>query len=535
VLSYGPSLKELLQQHASLFGLPPLPPMWTFGVWKVSVGGTDQVLTEMRKLRDMKVPISAAFVFDALDDAANIGWPTVNFAGRETGKYPDLPTLTRALHALGLKALNYLTADFHLERPSYAEPASHGFFVKRAERRPYLQPQFNISWLDLTNQDARDWWRRLWQRALVDDGFDGGMLDLGELIPEDAVFDDGTSGLQTHNRYPGLYADAAWQEACAVRPNGDLVLLMRSASLGAQRTQSLVWPGDPRMRWEGPDGFQSMVPAALSFGLSGFPYWCAEVAGYVQVDLPPQQERELWFRWLQFGTWTATLRDHYGDHPNGPTDAWHDEQTMAAFRDAARTHNSLVPYLYSCASEASRTGLPIMRHLALELPDDPRAWTEEQTYLLGPLLLVAPVVQPGAETRRVYLPLGCDWVDYWSGQVYSGGQEVTVPAPLDGGHAPAFVRGGSVLPLAPDFDTLVPATEPSITSYGGDLVVRVWPGSGGEPSFLLYDGTTLSWDGQTLHVTNNSRPRSIELRGPDGRSSSQRVEGREANLTPGSA
>jgi alpha-D-xyloside xylohydrolase len=525
VLSYGPSLKELLQEHVRRTGLPPLPPIWAFGVWKVAVGGTEQVLTEMQRLRQLGVPVSAAFVFDARDDAANIGWPTVNFQGRHAGTYSDLPGFTHALHGLGLKALNYLTADFHLDRDSYREPASHGFFVKRADGRPYVHEQFQLSWLDFTDPDAVDWWQRLWRKALVGDGFDGGMLDLGELIPEDAYFADGTTGAETHNRYPALYAQAAWESASAVKPDGDFALLVRAAALGAQRFHSLQWPGDPRMRWEAPDGLQSMLPAALSFGLSGFPYWCAEVAGYVQVGLTPDQERELWLRWLQLGTWTATLRDHYGDHPTAPIDAWRDPGTMAAFRDAARLHSSLVPYLYSCAAEASRTGLPLIRALALEVPDDPRAWQEETSYFLGPLLLVAPVLQPGVTSRTVYLPAGA-WVDFWTSQVYAGGQEVSVPAPLDGGRVPVFGRAGALLPLAPPYDSLVSATDPSVKTYAGDLVVRLLAGGSPPAEFVLYDGTRLAWDGRSLQVSDNARPRSVELDLPDGRSGTARIDGR---------
>jgi len=165
------------------------------------------------------------------------------------------------------------------------------------------------------------------------------------------------------------------------------------------------------------------VPAALSLGLSGFPFWHAEVAGYVQADLTHEQERELWLRWLQLATWTSLLRDHLGDHPRAPVEVWSDDGTVQAFRQAARVHASLVPYLYSAAAEASQTGWPIMRHLAMEAHDDPRAWQQEQSYCLGSTFLVAPVVVPGVTNRTVYLPAG-EWVDYWRGTLYSGGQEI---------------------------------------------------------------------------------------------------------------
>ncbi|HEV7666729.1 MAG TPA: TIM-barrel domain-containing protein [Chloroflexota bacterium] len=533
VISYGPTLKDLVRRNAELNGLPPLPPQWLFGVWKTSVGGQAEVVDEMRKLRDLKVPVSAVFAYDAVDLDANIGWPSVTFGGRHAGPYPDHQGYTRALHDLGFKALNYFTADFHLDRANYQEPAMHGFLIHRQDGRPYIHPAFNVGWLDYTDPDAALWWSASWRRALTDLGYDGGMLDLGELIPADSVMADGTSGLQSHNRYPLLYAQSAWQAASAARPNGDFALVLRSAALGAQRFQSAQWNGDAVMRWQGSDGLKSMVPAALSFGLSGFPYWHAEVAGYVQTDLTHDQERELWLRWLQLATWTSLLRDHLGDQPRDPIDVWLDDGTVQAFRAAARVHASLLPYLYSLATEASQTGLPIMRYLPLEAPDDPRAWQEDQSYFLGPTFLVAPVVEPGATTRTVYLPAG-EWVDYWRGTLYSGGREVTVAAPVDGSGPPVFARAGAIIPLATEHDTLVPTTSPDIRTWTGDLVVRVMPsGPAGarDSSFTLYDGTRLHWTGSSLEVTDNPRPRSIEFRAPDGTVVYRQVDGPTATLS----
>jgi hypothetical protein len=220
------------------------------------------------------------------------------------------------------------------------------------------------------------------------------------------------------------------------------------------------------------------------------------------------------------------LRDHLGDHSRSPIDVWLDEGTLGTFRQGARVHSSLLPYLYTLAVEANRTGLPLMRFMPIEVPDDPRAWQEEQSFFLGPTFLVAPVVEPGATTRTVYLPAG-DWVDYWAGTAYAGGQEVTVPAPLDGRGPPVFARAGAIIPLAPLYDSLVPADPGSgVTTWSGDLVVRVMPpGLGGpnESSFTLYDGTHLRWTGTALEVTGNPKSRSIELRAPDGSVTVQQV------------
>ena len=535
LVSYGPSLRELVRHTVEATGKPPLPPVWAFGVCKTAVGGQDEVLAEAERLRVLNVPVTSIFAYDAVDVEANIGWPTVNFAGRHAGPYPDPAAFTERLHHLGFKALNYLTADYHLEQPNYADPASHGFLVKQADGRPYVQARFKESWLDFSSREAVSWWGATWRRTLGELGYDGGMLDLGELIPVDARFADGSTGAEMHNRFPLLYQQAAWEQALRARPSGDFVLMARSGGRGAQRFQSLQWGGDAVMRWNGPDGLQSLVPAALSFGLSGFPYFHAEVAGYVQqesLESPdPRQERELWLRWLQLATWTCALRDHYGDHPRASIDPWLDDETLTAWRDAARIHNALVPYLYSCAAEATQTGLPVMRFRALEVQDE-RAWTDDTSYFLGSLFLVAPVLEPGATSRTVYLPRG-QWVDYWSDTLYSGGQEVTVPAPLAGGRAPVFVRAGALVPLAADFDTLAPSTQPAVRTYTGDLVIRIMPGSGDASSFVLYDGTQLAWDGSALTISDNAQQRAIELRLPDGASLRHQLEGPLARLAVG--
>ncbi len=194
-------------------------------------------------------------------------------------------------------------------------------------------------------------------------------------------------------------------------------------------------------------------------------------------------------------------------------------------------HASLLPYLYGLAAEASQTGVPLMRFLALEFPDELRAWQDEQSFMLGPSFLVAPVIEPGATTRTVYLPLG-EWVDYWRGTLYDGGVEVTVPAPLDGNATPVFVRGGALLPLAPDYDSLVPSTDPAVRTYSGDLVVRIMPSRAPvNSSFTLADGTFLSWDGTTFRVDRNAQPRTIEVRLPDGRNVQQRIDPGSSSFT----
>ncbi len=217
------------------------------------------------------------------------------------------------------------------------------------------------------------------------------------------------------------------------------------------------------------------------------------MGGYAGIGLPRLSERELWLRWLQLGALSPLLRDNYGDHQGDPVEVWSDDETIAAFRRYAQLHQRLLPYLYTQAKIASETGLPIMRHLVLSAPDDPRAWTVEDEYTLGDDLLVAPVLEQGARLRTVYLPAGT-WLDWWTGRAWEGRQVVTVDAPLD--QIPIFVRSGTILPLATEAAPTGPGLDGMSTTWNSDLIVRVAAPVGGSPpppsEQRLYDGTHFS-------------------------------------------
>ena len=227
---------------------------------------------------------------------------------------------------------------------------------------------------------------------------------------------------------------------------------------------------------------------------------------------------QLWLRWLQIGAFSPQLRDQYGDYQTGgpPIEVWSDQGTIEAFRNYSLWHNRLVPYLYSYARVASETGLPLIRYLPLSYPNDSEAWAQESEYLLGEELLVAPILDEGARSRSVYLPAG-EWVDFWTGALYDGGQEIMTAATLE--RIPVFVKAGSILPLATDFDTLVRSSDPAVHAWAGDLVVRVMRHTESASStFRLYDGSELAYSGDghqaSFSLTGASGPRALELHLP---------------------
>jgi alpha-D-xyloside xylohydrolase len=186
----------------------------------------------------------------------------------------------------------------------------------------------------------------------------------------------------------------------------------------------------------------------LNGSLSGWPYWGPDIAGFFHgkpaMDKPG--EKELWIRWLQLGALMPTMRDMYGAMDGDPVNLWTDEETLDVFRTYAELHTALVPYLYRYAEIAHEEGLPIVRPLFLNYPDEAPTYTLEDQYMLGDDLLVAPVLEPDQSERSVYLPAG-RWRYYWTDEVHTGGNRVTVPAPLR--QIPLFVREGVDLGLPP--------------------------------------------------------------------------------------
>lgn len=493
----GPSPADVVRRLSAIVGRPPLPPAWAFGVWKVALGGADAVLAQARRLRALGVPTSALFAYDLADGAANLGWPQAMFPGQPRGDYGDVAHLSGALHALGFKLMGYLSCVLRPGTPGLAEAQRRGFVLRDVQGRVAPDPVFQGGIVDLTNPDAVAWWQGLLRRVLVGLGLDGWMQDFGDTIPPEARFADGGDPAATRNHYPVLYAQYTDEAASRLAP--DYVALMRAGYTGSQPYQRAVWPGDHTGDWDSAWGLPAAIRAAINQGLSGMPFCGSDIGGYFQGRLPPTQARELWIRWLQFGALSPVMRDMLGVSPAArPIDAWADDETLALFRRYATLHLALFPYLYAWAHAASQAGLPLVRHLALDFPDDPAVYAIDDQYLLGEALLVAPVVAPGIVSRRVYFPAG-EWVDFWSREILPGGRWAEAPAPID--RIPLFARAGAVLPLLPSHvQTLAPATDPSVPSASLSLPhLRIDVCPSRQPrwssAITLHDGTLLEVSG----------------------------------------
>lgn len=527
VVMDGPRPLAVLSRYADLTGHWPLPPKWAFGVWKTAIGGQEEVLQEARALRQQEVPVTAMWTYDVSDDRLNLGWPWPHHLAVQPGRYADPRAMNDQLHDLGYKVLGYLHpnlrnlsqgsgSDFSAtfrqllggRAVSFAAPED--LLIKHPDGSPYIN-SLGSSSLDLSDPRAVDWWRSAVQSVLRDYDFDGWMQDFGEQAPEDGVYASGLPGIVEHNLYPARYAQATFEAAVAVKP--DFVTFARSATVGSTPYLRLTWTGDQTVDWSRSSGLPAQIPAMLSGAMSGIPNYAPDVAGYYDPDGGPlslEAEKELWMRWVELGALSSTFRDILGARHIQNVNLWTDAETLQHFRKYARLHNSLVPYIYSFAREASERGYPIMRHLFLDYPDDPHTYTLDDQYLLGDALLVCPVVTPGASDRSCYLPAG-DWVDFWTGEMYRGAGYVTLPAPLE--RIPLLVRAGALLPTAaPTVETFA-----SVSASGDDLILRIMASPEREHTaeFRLYDGTLLRYaatpGGAELHVDGSPVARRISV------------------------
>ena len=269
-------------------------------------------------------------------------------------------------------------------------------------------------------------------------GFKGWMADFGEYLPADAVCRGG-SGLALHNAWPMLWAKCNREAVEEAGKLGDCVFFMRSGAAGSQRYSTLLWAGDQCVDWSEDDGLPSVITAALSAGLSGFGLHTSDIGGYTTLFYLHRDE-ELMRRWLEFACFTPVMRTHEGNRPASNVQLYDSPGLLAFAARMTRIHDALLPYLKRCVEENASCALPVMRPLFFAESGAEEAWDHRlYSYLLGGELLVAPVVEPGADTRRVWLPEG-EWVHLWSGASFSGGW-AEVPAPF--GEPPVFYRHAS--------------------------------------------------------------------------------------------
>ena len=265
------------------------------------------------------------------------------------------------------------------------------------------------------------------------------------------------NGLEVSNMYPYWYAKT-YYDGMKAAGEPDVVNLTRCAWLGSQRQSVVVWSGDIVSTF---DSLRKQIKAGLNFAFSGVPWWTTDIGGFFLGDPEKEDFRELLVRWFAFGVFCPIFRLHGFRLPyvpvnnndptayvssGGPNEVWsYGEENYRILVDFIQLRQRLLPYIMEQMKKATENGTPVMRPLFYDFPEDNATYPIFDEYMFGPDILVAPVIEAGKEHRRVYLPKGADWSDPYTGQLYNGGEYVTVDAPMD--RIPIFLKNGAKLPI----------------------------------------------------------------------------------------
>jgi alpha-glucosidase (family GH31 glycosyl hydrolase) len=459
----GPRPVDVVRRMTAEVGRQPKPfAPWQFGPW-VQTGHQNtepDELSHLEALRAADAPLSAVETHMRYMPC-----------GSDYGEEAEEAARTQAFHGLGLAALTYTReAICETYTGPWQEAIATNAFLRRADGSPYTFPAFvgsgqtEVGMLDFTNPAARDLYGSILDRP-YENGYDGWMEDYGEYAPPDSAAANGMTGAEMHNFYPVAYHRAGFRYVKSKsRP---VIRFVRSGWTGVHPYAQIVWGGDPSTDW-GFDGLASSVTQALTMGLSGISSWGSDIGGFFTLTSPPLTE-ELLIRWIQFGAVSGVMRtkgEGIGLAQDQRPQVW-EQPVLDVWRLYAKLRTQLYPYLMNADRTYRRTGMPIMRHLALAHPGDPQAVARDDEFLFGPDLLAAPVVEQGATRRELYLPRGA-WIDFWEAlrfdpengrfsidgaKVMKGRSTTTVEAPLE--ELPLHIRAGAVLPLLPPgIDTL---------------------------------------------------------------------------------
>ena len=434
------SFPALLESLTGLLGRQlPLPDWSMKGLWLGVQGGTQRATELEKRCRDGGMDISAVWIQDWEGKRVTSFGSRLQWDWRwNRERYPELDkVIAEDSRTAWMGYINpYLVEDGVLFR----EAQEHHYFVRRSNGSDYLFDfgEYDCGVVDLTKPEAFDWYKNVIRSNLIGMGFRGWMADFGEYLPADAVCHGG-SGLENHNKWPMLWAKCNREAVRESGKEGEIVFFMRAGAAGSQRYAPLIWAGDQCVDWSEDDGLPSVMTAALSLGLSGFGLHTCDAGGYTTL-FHLKRDKELLLRWLEFACFTPVMRTHEGNRPESNVQLYDDSEIISCAARLTGIHDALFPYLKKCVEENAQTGLPVMRPLFFEKPEEKTAWSHRlYSYLLGNDLLVAPVVEPGKDLRKVWLP-GDGWNSLWSGEAYPSGWS-EVPAPM--GKPPVFYRSGS--------------------------------------------------------------------------------------------
>ncbi|XP_022089994.1 uncharacterized protein LOC110978941 isoform X2 [Acanthaster planci] len=451
----------LVGKVTAFLGRQPLMPLWTQGGAILGVqGGTTAMLEYLKGAQGNSTLVSGLWIQDW------VGRIKTSFGRRlfwnwewNREQYPNLDTEIVRLREQGVRVFAYINPNLNREGSLFKEAEEQNLLVKNSSGQTYLVDfgEFFCGIVDMTNPAAFAWYKGIIRKNMIDLGFAGWMADFGEYLPTDAVFHSGQPGEELHNHWPVLWAKLNREAAEDAGLVEELLIWMRAGFSGSQRYCTMSWAGDQFVDFSLADGLASVIPAALSLGMSGFGLSHFDIGGYTSM-FGIGRTKELLLRYAEFAAFTPVMRTHEGNRPSANWQFYSSTDTNLAFARHTKIFNALANYTQAVVRENTESGIPVQRPLFMHYENDQKSYNIKYEYLYGRDLLVAPVYNEGVDTWSVYLPPD-NWVFLWDGQEYDGGSTVTVPAPL--GKIPVFYRKGS--PWTTVFIKLRKSAVPSVS------------------------------------------------------------------------
>lgn len=467
----GPNASDIMADYRQLVGAAPILPKWAYGYihCRERFKSSAEILDTAREFRRRKLPVDV--MVQDWQYWGKHGWNAMQF---DETQYPDPAGMVTSLHDMDMRLMLSVWSKVDRKAELGKAMADRGYYIPDSD------------WIDFFNpQAAASYWQNQ-SRRLAALGIDAWWQDATEPENDDLVGRQTYAGKGEHVRlsYPLQVSRTVYEGQRHDFPDRRVFILTRSAFPGQQRYGAATWSGDIGNDWE---TLKRQIPAGLNMAAAGYPYWTVDAGGFFRPG-PSQYTdtayHERFIRWFQYATFLPLQRVH-GYMTD--TEFWrYGEIVESTARDYLNLRYRLFPYIYSLGALANQKGMPLLRPLVFDFRSDGQALDQAHSFMFGPGLHVAPVIEPGATTWPVYLPQSPGgWFDVWTGVRRAGGETHLVPSPLS--QIPLHARAGTILPLGPKVQSTADIT-------GQALDILVFPGQDG--AFALYedDGLTYSYE-----------------------------------------
>jgi alpha-D-xyloside xylohydrolase len=543
-LMYGENPDGVVAQMRELTGSVPMFPLWTYGFWqsKERYKSQSEIVEVVKRYRELGVPLDG-IIQDWQYWGDNYHWNAMEFLSEA---FPRPQQMVDEIHGLNAHLIISIWSSFGPKTKQYEELREKGMLLDfqtwPLSAKDVWPPDMNfpsgVRPYDPYHPEARDIYWKYLDAGLFSLGIDGWWMDSTE--PDHMEFKPEDLNLKTHlgsfrkvrNAYPLMTVGGVYEHQRKVSSDKRVFILTRSAFAGQQRFGSNTWSGDVVASWK---ALENQISAGLNFSLCGIPYWNSDIGGFFLWDfdkkLDDPEYRELYARWLEFGTFCPMMRSHGADAPREIYQFGNKgEKVYDAIEKYINLRYRLLPYIYSTAWEVSHDHSSMMRALVMDFASDSMTHNMNDQFMFGKSMMVAPVttsmysreaIHKGDTvnvedfnrngSRKVYLPVGARWYDFWTNEKHNGGEIVDKKTPID--IIPVYVRGGSIIPFGPKVQY---AAEKDWSS----LDIHVYAGQDG--SFTLYEDENDNYNYEKgaysqIHFTWDDKNRNVLIGKREGK------------------